>query len=52
MNTTQQRLDEQSLNIQHDHKNGASISFLMRKYKFSRPTLLKFLDNQKKETNV
>jgi hypothetical protein len=47
MNKTRQRLLEQSLNILRDYKNGASIAFLMRKYKFSRPILLEFLKDKK-----
>lgn len=43
LNTTQKRLLEQSENILRDKENGASIAFLMRKYKFSRKTLLTFL---------
>jgi len=47
INSTQKRLEEQSENILLDFKYGASISMLMRKYKFSRPVILKFLEAKK-----
>lgn len=47
MNKTRARLLEQSENILLDFKNGASVAFLMRKYKFSRPIIVEFLDSKR-----
>lgn len=47
MNKTRARLLEQSENILIDFKNGASVAFLMRKYKFSRPIIMEFIKNDK-----
>lgn len=46
MNKTRARLLEQSENILIDFKNGASVAFLMRKYKFSRPIIVEFLETE------